>query len=241
MHTFTPDRLKQLLQSEQALQLSDDARARLAWIVRHLEQGEPVSDTCARLGISRSTFHRWLDRFDPENLEALEEKSREPHHLRSLGVSQPTRDLIRDYRAKSPHIGKEKIAEMLEVHHGIELSSSTIGRIIERDCLYFGATPLHWKKRMNWKKAAEEYRAENGAPATSVSIIESTKSCVCLWCRLRAQKRIRRTILVGSIVSNVALIALVAATLLWEQKSETLRASAPSTDIQSISTSYSLE
>lgn len=238
MHTISHDRLKELAQGEHARRLSAPAQERLAWIVRYLAEGESASEICARLNMSRSTFHRWLDRFDPENLLTLEEQSREPHHLRSSNVSRETADLIRDYRTKSPHIGKEKIAEMLEIHHKIELSSSTIGRIIERDCLYFGATPLHWKKRMNWGNAKSETRN------TKTDLIDTplaSAPCDCFWCRVRARKHVRRTILIGSIVSNVALIALVTGTLFWEKKSETLRAAATDTDIQSITTSYSLE
>lgn len=148
MQPLTPQRLQQLLESPEALKLSAPAQERLRWIAEFVLSGDSISETCSRLHIARSTFHRWLDRFDPNDLTSLEERSQEQTHARSAVVPMEITELIRDYRERSPLMGKERIRELLMAEHNLDVSASTIGRVIERECLYFGSTPLHWRKRM---------------------------------------------------------------------------------------------
>jgi len=49
--------------------------------------GESVSSVCARLGISRQSYYKYLARFDGEGLEGLQPRSRRP--LSSPNVTPP--------------------------------------------------------------------------------------------------------------------------------------------------------
>lgn len=211
MFHLTHERLDQLLHSREAAQLSAAGRERLEWIAEFVRSGGSISETCLKLNIARSTFHRWLDRFDPSDLSTLEEQTHAPHEARTSNVSPEIIAHIRAYREASPLLGKESIREKLLSDYNIDCSSSTIGRVIESECLYFGSTPLHWRKRMmheaknqsahSWvqnKHGKSELPPEEkqdgryqmadiskvSAEATEISHLKSEIStpCVCLWC-----------------------------------------------------------
>lgn len=151
MRNLDPHQLPSLLRRAQEASLSVEARQRLQWILHFIEHHGSTNETCVHFGISRSTLHRWLERFDPANLESLEEGAHTPHAVRQSTVSSDVVRLIRAYREEWPMIGKEKIARLLFEEHGVSLSASSVGRVIERECFYFGATPLHWRKRLEGK------------------------------------------------------------------------------------------
>lgn len=118
-------------------------------VLRYFVEHRPtVLELCRHFGISRSTFHRWLERFDPLDPRSLLDHSHDSHSDHSQTVPAEAIELIRRYRHESPLLGKERIATMLRQQHGIIVSPSTVGRIIDRECLYFAETPLHWKKRV---------------------------------------------------------------------------------------------
>ena len=72
MHQFTATResilqlLKQALEQNQPKEIIE----RLQWFLHFAEYGS-VSGTCRRFRIARSTFYRWLWRFDPNDLSTL--------------------------------------------------------------------------------------------------------------------------------------------------------------------------
>ncbi len=228
MHQLTSSQLAELATSEEAARLSVAARERLGWIAYFVQHRHSVSETCLHLGISRSTFHRWLERFDPTDLTSLEEKSHEPHTVRSAIVPDNIITLIRAYRQTHPHMGKDSIRDLLQTEHGLSVSASTIGRVIERECLYFAATPLHWKKRMH----SEE---RNAVPVTTATTIaqhayapqekfyesdthtESKQTPnVSTW---------RNVLIVSSVLVNIAIGLLFLATIAWESHSTTAQLS----------------
>ncbi len=130
-------------------------------VLRYFVEHRPtVLELCRHFGISRSTFHRWLEKFDPLDPRSLLDRGHDGHGDHLQTVSQEAIELIRRYRHESPLLGKERIASMLRQQHGITVSSSTVGRIIDRECLYFAETPLHWKKRI-------EHGIGDTAPAPS--------------------------------------------------------------------------
>jgi len=249
MHTLTPQRLSQLLESIEAQQLSEPARQRLMWIAEFVMNGNSISETCARLGIARSTFHRWLDRFDPEDLSSLEERAHDPLTVRNSSVPAETVMKIRTYREKFPLMGKEKIRELLLSEHNLDVSSSSIGRVIERECLYFGTTPLHWRKRMNHMKhgarahtpvvtqQVHEVTAEVQT-STQAPLSEHTSSsmeCACAWCRFHSRfnwKFIRRSLGIASVLVNIAIVSTYVATIYWERSENKVQADLMSTNIQ---------
>lgn len=54
-----------------------EIKERLQWLL-HYEQSGSASATCARFSVSRSTFYRWLHRFDPQNLTSLTDHPTRP-------------------------------------------------------------------------------------------------------------------------------------------------------------------
>ncbi len=240
MHSLTPERLTLLLAQSEVQSLSVDARKRLEWIAACVVDGASVSDVCAQHNIARSTLHRWIKRFNPDDLSTLEEQAHTAHTLRTSTLEESTIDLIRNYRQKSPLMGKEKIRVLLMQEHGIDVSSSSIGRAIEREGLYFAATPLHWKKRVSYKTQTPA----TVVPTTSVETQPITVAqevapavCCCVWCTVRAShgKGIRRSVALASVVVNIALISLYLATALWEQNGLNVRANLSVHEIHTVS------
>ena len=137
-----------LLQHAEGLGLSRAAKQRLAWFAYALAHQGNVSLACRYFGISRSTFLRWAQRFDPRRPETLEELSRRPHTVRTPQVSASVVTLIREYRLSSVTLGKQQIAQKLHTDHGITLSASTVGRVIARERLFFADIPSHAHKRI---------------------------------------------------------------------------------------------
>lgn len=146
--TPSADSLRLLLARAEQEQLDESILWRLKVILHFAENQYSISETCRHFGISRSTFHRWVERFDPKNLRSLQDRSHEPMTLRQSAVAPEIVELVRRYRMRYPHMGKEKISELLTTDHAVSLSASTVGRVIERECLYFADTPFHWKKRL---------------------------------------------------------------------------------------------
>lgn len=233
MQHIHPSDFERLMASEEAAALSAAARERLNWIAYVVRQRCSISEACVHLGISRSSLHRWLERFDPADLTSLEEKSHEPHAMRASTVPQHITSLIRGYREREPLMGKERIRELLLAEHSIDLSSSTIGRVIERECLYFAQTPLHWRKRMHAKPQNVPAMQPVMAPITQQTIpaapmpmsmheadAKNDEDHDCLMCTFkRADKRPwKRALILTSILTNVAVAALFIATTIWEAK-----------------------
>lgn len=255
MHTLTPQRLQQLLGSTQAQQLSEPARQRLMWIAEFVMSGQSISETCARLGIARSTFHRWLDRFDPEDLASLEERAHDPLTVRTSHVSAETAAKIRAYREQFPLMGKEKIRELLMSEHGLDVSSSSIGRVIERECLYFGSTPLHWRKRMNHQTRTVAYTPavtepeQTPAPASepvqmqmpAPAHAEKNVTCSCAWCRFCSIFNwtfLLRSLGIASVLVNAAIVVTYVATIYWERSEHRIQAELMSRNTVQIHTDH---
>ena len=122
-----------------------------------------VLELCRHFGISRSTFHRWMERFNASDPLSLQDRSQDARNDHPITVSAEAIELIRRYRHEAPLLGKERIASLLRQQHGITVSASTVGRVIDRECLYFAETPLHWKKRV--EHGAEDWTAPQEQPS----------------------------------------------------------------------------
>ena len=62
-------------------ELSREGKKRLAWFDYYEGHGQNASLTCRYFGISRQTFYRWKGRYDPRQLESLEERSHRPVNI----------------------------------------------------------------------------------------------------------------------------------------------------------------
>ncbi|HAI98791.1 TPA: hypothetical protein DCL30_04630 [Candidatus Peribacteria bacterium] len=137
--------VEKFLENADALELSRQARQRLGWLLHAAEHGN-IALTCRHFAISRTTLYGVLGRFDPHDPASLENRSRAPKHVPQPETSAATVALIREWRSAEPQLCKEKISERLRTE-GIELSASTVGRIINQYGLFFADTPSHRAKR----------------------------------------------------------------------------------------------
>ncbi len=201
--------LVQRLQVEaKDISVSENAQKRLAYLAYYCEHGRSVTNVCLQFGIARGTFYRVIDRLDPENIDSLEDQPR--INPRDLSVISPELiALVREYKTKFPTMGREKIHLLLFAEHGIAVSSSTIGRIIDREHLY------------NAEGHEELMQRPIEKVQTLVSEKHSYMTCTCFTCRLQkkfAFLKLRPKILVISIVINILVLGSLLGTILWESK-----------------------
>ena len=148
IHSVNITGIRSLLRRAETLELSRGAIQKLKWLLFATTHGGNVSLTCRHFGISRSTFLRWAERFDPANPLTLCEQSRRPHAVRAPETDTRVIALIKSLRQKQPLLGKEHISALLHTMHGIEISPSTVGRVIARYKLFFADTAAHRNKRL---------------------------------------------------------------------------------------------
>ncbi len=162
---FRSQDVKRLLKKSASSEMSAAAVQRLRWFVFALDHNNNVSLTCRHFGIARSSFLRWADRFDAKNPESLEEHSSSPHTVRTSRIDAQTIHLIRSLRQSNPKMSKQEIQKILSDTYNVDISASTVGRIITRYQLFFGSTPAHLEKR-----GETEVQKESATP----SITEKT-------------------------------------------------------------------
>lgn len=110
--------------------ISKEAKKRLMWMDHHRKHGN-ARLTCRYFGISPQTFYRWKSRYDPYDLTTLEERSRKPRRVRQPETTGDIQERIRELRERYPRWGRDKLAVLLR-REGIEISPTTVGRIINR-------------------------------------------------------------------------------------------------------------
>lgn len=108
-------------------ELSREARVRLKFL--EFSQNHPVVVTCRHFGISRATYYRWKARYNPKNLNSLEDRSRRPKNVRKPGWTAELVRRVQELREKYPAWGKAKLLVLI-TRDGIKTSASTIGRIL---------------------------------------------------------------------------------------------------------------
>ncbi len=171
---YSKRQIQALVRSAEELHVTKSARVRLSWFLFAAGHDWNVSMTCRHFGIARTTFVRWLKRFDIKNPESLEEYTRRPHTLQYAAEDKDTIAHIERLRREDPYVGKEVIRKKLLEEHGIHLSASTIGRIIQRHCFFFGSSPAHLSKqaqgndRLHADKANFTERDHTGAQSASI-------------------------------------------------------------------------
>ena len=122
---------------------------KIRFVIRAVEGGESVSSLCREFGISRPTAYRWINHYkDAGSVESLNERSRRPL-VSPLKTPAEIEDRVIDLRRRYRWGGK-KLAVLLS-REGIELSTSTINRIIRRngllprrDCQGVGIKRFEW-------------------------------------------------------------------------------------------------
>ena len=124
-----------------ALGLSKPARNRLEWVL-YLET-HTASLACRHFGIGRSLLHKWVSRFDEENLRTLEDRSRAPKKKRVREASTVKDGRVIALRERFPAYGREKLRVLYEREHGEPVTSWYVQRVIES---------FHLHRRKNGRK-----------------------------------------------------------------------------------------
>lgn len=111
------------------LNLSREAKRRLAWFDYYYTHGENARLTCRHFDISPQTFYRWMRRYDPKRPQTLESRSHRPKHVRQPTYGLPLLDTVLKLREDYPRWGKDKLAVLL-AKQGQCVSVSMVGRIL---------------------------------------------------------------------------------------------------------------
>src|SRR3989344_9399179 len=143
----TKQKIEFLRSQAKDLELSSGARLRLSWFAYAFDHEGNISLTCTHFGISRSTYHRWSERFDPTDPGTLEDRSKRPKRVRREETAPEVIELIRGYRQIKPTAEKNAISQALLREHGLSVSPSTVGRVIARHGFFFGDSDSHRLKR----------------------------------------------------------------------------------------------
>jgi len=122
-----------------ARDLSSQERLRLEWIIFYQTVGKRnAALTALHFGISRKTFHKWNTRFmkKRENVEALRDLSKAPHHPRGWEVTLEQQSRVIYLRKKHLHYGKTKLKILYQGEYQEDISTWKIERVIRRYSLY---------------------------------------------------------------------------------------------------------
>ena len=111
--------------------LSAEGRRRLGWIDWYHQHGENARKACRHFSISPDTFYRWLNRYNPRDLSALEGRPRRPRRLRQPTWSREVEGRVLRLREQYPRWGKDKLVVLLRREH-VELSVSMVGRVLKK-------------------------------------------------------------------------------------------------------------
>ena len=137
------------------LKLSREAQRRLEWMIWYEARGRNASLTCRRFGLSRKVFYGWRKRFDPANLQTLEDRSRAPHQRRRRQITPTEESRIIALRKAHIRWGKMKLQRLYRNIYGTSLSSWKIQYTIRRYRLYYHPVKnekLQAKRRRNQAK-----------------------------------------------------------------------------------------
>ena len=111
--------------------LTEQAKYKIRVLDWHRAHGNNTSLTARHFGIGRMTLYRWLKRFKHYGVIGLNEHSRKPKHLRRPTVSWDIVFRTVQLRKQYPAWSKHKLKVLLE-REGINVSASTVGRILKR-------------------------------------------------------------------------------------------------------------
>ncbi|MBT9165020.1 MAG: hypothetical protein DDT22_01055 [candidate division WS2 bacterium] len=111
--------------------LTERAKYKVRVLDWHKAHGNNSSLTARHFGIGRMTLYRWIKRFKRYGVVGLNEESRKPKNLRQ--PTTPWNIVIRavQLRKQYPAWSKYKIRALLK-REGIEVSASTVGRMLRR-------------------------------------------------------------------------------------------------------------
>jgi transposase InsO family protein len=109
---------------------------RFKFVIEVGKDEKSIAQLCREFGISRSSGHKWLRRYEEEPYpEALEDQSRRPTHS-PFRTDERVEDVVVAARKHYPHWGPRKLRHLLLSRRcpgdGAWPSAATIGRILKR-------------------------------------------------------------------------------------------------------------
>jgi len=109
---------------------------RVKFVFLAKERKMPLANLCKIFGISRETGYKWLNRFELQGFEGLEDISRKPHS-NSRAANEEVIEAIIDLRHEYPLWGAKKLAVLLrERRPDLKIPAvSTLSEILERNGL----------------------------------------------------------------------------------------------------------
>jgi len=126
-------------------------------IIRLVEQSHlPAKRTLATLGISRTTFYRWYDRYQTGGPEALEDRSSKPGRVWNR-ISDGIRERIVDLALDEPELSPRELAVRFTDTRHYFVSESSVYRLLK-------AHDLITSPAFVVIKAADEFRDKTTAP-----------------------------------------------------------------------------
>jgi transposase InsO family protein len=130
--------------------LSKSARYRLKWF-DYYHKCNNVAQTCRHFDIARKTFYKWKKKYDPSNLNTLNDESTAPKCPRRPEITPTEEQRIIDLRKKYICYSKIKIAVIYKRQYGQPVSSWKVQRVIQKYRLYHNPkkTAKTTKKRLN--------------------------------------------------------------------------------------------
>lgn len=111
--------------------LTVKAKHRLKILDWHRVNGNNISLTARHFGLGRMTVQRWLKRFRTAGIVGLNEYSCKPKRLRQPTTPWEVTSKIIELRKQYPVWSKYKLKVLLK-RQDIEISASTVGRILKR-------------------------------------------------------------------------------------------------------------
>ena len=115
--------------------LSKNAKLRVKWMDYYLKC-KNVSLTCRYFGISRKTFYKWHNRYDPSNLYTLEDKSKAPINKRQKEITPIEEMRVVQLRKQYIKYSKIKLSKIYLKKYEKPISSWKIQYTIEKYKLY---------------------------------------------------------------------------------------------------------
>ncbi len=125
-----------------------------------------LSPTKDAFKVSRSSIFLWKKKFKDSQgkLLSLRNLSRKPHNTRRMYIEPEVLQFIKDSRKEQPRLSKDKMKPLLDefckANNFETLSSSTIGKVIKRNCYFFYLKPRK-KGKENPKKRLFGYEVKD--------------------------------------------------------------------------------
>ncbi len=111
--------------------MDHNVKKRLTWVEMFLETMD-AGYVCRRCGISRPTLRKWVQRYEEQGVDGLQELSRRPHNFPSQKVTSLEEGWILSLR-KERNLGARRIQNELFRLHEYRLSLATIHKVLSRN------------------------------------------------------------------------------------------------------------